>query len=83
MMLSAMVVVYNGMIWFLVGILLVAANDTFAYIVGKLFGKTPLFALSPKKTVEGFLGGCLFSILFGILLGYLSTFEFMNPLLCP
>ena len=78
-----MVVVYNGMIWFLVGILLVAANDTFAYIIGKTFGKTPLYHLSPKKTVEGFIGGFVFSVLFGILLGYLSNFDFMNPILCP
>ena len=40
MQLSTMVVVYNGMIWFLLGIFLVAANDTFAYIIGKNYGKT-------------------------------------------
>ncbi|WMI67971.1 phosphatidate cytidylyltransferase [Mangrovimonas sp. YM274] len=37
-------------------------NDTFAYLVGKNFGKQKLFAkVSPKKTVEGFLGGLFFS----------------------
>lgn len=70
------------MIWFLTPITLVAANDTFAYICGKLFGKTSLFALSPKKTLEGFIGGFIFSILFGCFISYLTTFDFILPLLC-
>lgn len=41
---------------------LIWINDTFAYLVGKNFGKQKLFpSISPKKTVEGFLGGLLFS----------------------
>ncbi|NQX92593.1 MAG: phosphatidate cytidylyltransferase, partial [Flavobacteriales bacterium] len=33
-------------------------NDTGAYLVGRSFGKTPLISkISPKKTVEGFVGG--------------------------
>jgi len=41
---------------------LVWVNDSFAYLVGKNFGKQKLFEkISPKKTVEGFLGGLLFS----------------------
>jgi len=31
------------------------------------FGRTPLIALSPKKTLEGFLGAWVFTILFGLL----------------
>lgn len=39
----------------------------YAYLlVGKLFGKTPLIKLSPKKTVEGFVGAFICTILFGI-----------------
>jgi phosphatidate cytidylyltransferase len=39
-------------------------NDTFAYMVGSLFGKHPLVGpLSPKKTWEGALGGLFFSLL--------------------
>lgn len=34
-------------------------NDTMAYIVGSLIGKTPLSKVSPKKTWEGTVGGVL------------------------
>jgi len=44
--------------------ILIWVNDTFAYLVGKNFGKQKLFEkISPKKTVEGFLGGLFFSCL--------------------
>ncbi|SHJ07566.1 phosphatidate cytidylyltransferase [Algibacter luteus] len=42
--------------------ILVWVNDSFAYLVGKNFGKQKLFEIiSPKKTVEGFIGGLFFS----------------------
>ncbi|HZW63261.1 MAG TPA: phosphatidate cytidylyltransferase [Flavobacteriaceae bacterium] len=42
--------------------ILIWTNDTFAFLVGKNFGKQKLFKkISPKKTVEGFLGGLFFS----------------------
>lgn len=37
-------------------------NDTMAYIVGSLIGKTPLSSYSPKKTWEGTIGGVLLSV---------------------
>ncbi|PLW91867.1 MAG: hypothetical protein C0592_13695 [Marinilabiliales bacterium] len=47
-------------------ILLFAAiwiNDTFAYLGGKLFGKTPFASkISPKKTLEGFFIGIFFTV---------------------
>ena len=41
--------------------ILIWVNDSFAYVLGKSFGKQKLFyRISPHKTVEGFLGGLLF-----------------------
>jgi phosphatidate cytidylyltransferase len=37
-------------------------NDTMAYIVGSLIGKTPLSSVSPKKTWEGTIGGVLLCV---------------------
>ncbi len=44
-------------------------NDTMAYIVGSLVGKTPLSKISPKKTWEGTLGGALLCIATIVLIG--------------
>ncbi|MCD8436942.1 phosphatidate cytidylyltransferase [Tenacibaculum dicentrarchi] len=45
-------------------ILLIWTNDSFAFLVGKNFGKHKLFeSVSPKKTIEGFMGGMFFAIL--------------------
>jgi len=44
--------------------ILIWTNDTFAFIVGKSIGKTKLFErVSPKKTIEGFVGGVIFAVL--------------------
>ncbi|MFK7833869.1 MAG: phosphatidate cytidylyltransferase [Winogradskyella sp.] len=44
------------------GFILIWINDSAAYLVGKNFGKQKLFpSISPKKTVEGFLGGLFFA----------------------
>jgi phosphatidate cytidylyltransferase len=50
-------------------LILIWSNDTFAYLVGKNFGRIKLLpSVSPKKTVEGFFGGMFFTIVSGILL---------------
>ncbi|WP_333876771.1 phosphatidate cytidylyltransferase [Flavobacterium sp.] len=50
-------------------LIIIWANDTFAYLVGITMGKNKLFErISPKKTVEGFAGGVIFSIVAGIIL---------------
>ncbi len=43
-------------------ILSIWINDTMAYIVGSLIGKTPLSVISPKKTWEGTIGGVILCI---------------------
>lgn len=49
-------------------------NDTMAYIVGSLIGKTPLSKVSPKKTWEGTSGGVILAL---VIMGTLSAvFDF-------
>ncbi|MCR5798065.1 MAG: phosphatidate cytidylyltransferase [Eubacterium sp.] len=36
-----------------------SGSDTFAYLFGRLFGKKHFSKISPNKTVEGCIGGCL------------------------
>ncbi len=59
--------------------LVVFANDTGAYLTGKLFGRHPFFPkISPKKTWEGFGGGILLSSFSALLFNHffsLWTFE--------
>jgi phosphatidate cytidylyltransferase len=45
-------------------------NDTMAYIVGSMIGKTTLSKISPKKTWEGTIGGALLCIIVTALLGH-------------
>ncbi|XP_042048273.1 phosphatidate cytidylyltransferase 4, chloroplastic-like [Salvia splendens] len=51
-----------GLVATLISLSSIIAADTFAFIGGKAFGRTPLTAVSPKKTWEGTLvglGGCI------------------------
>jgi phosphatidate cytidylyltransferase len=45
-------------------------NDTMAYIVGSLIGKTPFSKISPKKTWEGTAGGAILCVLVAGLIGH-------------
>ncbi|KAI9696787.1 MAG: hypothetical protein M1836_005149 [Candelina mexicana] len=60
--------IFEGMIWFFLPAALVISNDIWAYIVGITFGRTQLIKLSPKKTVEGFVGAWIMTMFFGFLL---------------
>lgn len=56
------------LVFFLGLIILNFMVDTAAYFTGKKFGKHKLWeAVSPKKTVEGLIGGVFFSVLFTIM----------------
>ncbi|XP_059312927.1 phosphatidate cytidylyltransferase 4, chloroplastic [Lycium ferocissimum] len=51
-----------GLVATLISFSSIIAADTFAFIGGKAFGRTPLTSISPKKTWEGALaglGGCI------------------------
>jgi len=52
-------------------------NDTGAYFTGRAFGKTPLApSISPKKSVEGALGGVICACLTGVLIKVLDSIFF-------
>ncbi len=66
---------YNPQI--IIGILvLIWVNDSFAYLIGKNFGKHKLFErISPRKTIEGFIGGLIFSMILSVFVSkYTTTF---------
>lgn len=65
------------------GFILVWINDSFAYLVGKNFGRQKLFpSISPKKTVEGFLGGLFFACVSSYFIAnYTETLSFTNWLI--
>ncbi len=54
--------------------LLIWSNDTFAYLIGKNFGKTKLLKrISPNKTIEGFIGGFISCIIASIIIAQYFT----------
>ncbi|WP_109695722.1 phosphatidate cytidylyltransferase [Chitinophaga deserti] len=53
-------------------------NDTMAYIVGSLIGRTPFApAISPKKTIEGTVGGMILAVAAAGVFGYFWGHEWM------
>lgn len=55
-------------------------TDTFAYLIGRSFGKKKLAPeISPKKTVGGSIGGIIGGTVCGLLLGLLSDYLNVNP----
>ncbi|KAK9459672.1 phosphatidate cytidylyltransferase [Lipomyces oligophaga] len=70
-----------GMYWFFLPASLVIINDIFAYLCGITFGRTPLIKISPKKTVEGFVGAWISTVIIGIILShFLIQWPYM---ICP
>jgi CDP-diglyceride synthetase len=73
--------VFEGMIWFFLPVSLVICNDIFAYICGITFGRTQLIKLSPKKTVEGFMGAWVLTVFFGV--GMTNVLMRYKYFICP
>ncbi len=61
-------------------LILIWANDTFAYIIGSMIGKNKLFpSISPKKTWEGFFCGMVMSLIVAWLLSiWLTTLRLQD-----
>lgn len=52
-------------------------NDTMAYLVGSLIGKTPFSSISPNKTWEGTIGGAMLAVIVISMIGHKALhFEF-------
>jgi|TARA_B110000977_G_scaffold197459_1_gene280028 phosphatidate cytidylyltransferase len=59
--------------------LIIWMNDSFAYLVGKQFGKNKLYAsVSPKKTIEGALGGLVFGLIAALLIASIDSLLSLN-----
>jgi phosphatidate cytidylyltransferase len=56
-------------------------NDTMAYIVGSLIGKTPLSKISPKKTWEGTIGGMILAIMIMGLIAWLTHYSISDTMI--
>jgi phosphatidate cytidylyltransferase len=70
----ALIAIMFGAKLLLGAFVLVWVNDSFAYLVGKNFGKQKLFEkISPKKTVEGFLGGIFFACIASYFIAYITN----------
>lgn len=66
----------KGSIWYFGLLAIVFSGDTLAYLAGRSFGKTKLLVdVSPKKTIEGSIGGLIGSGLAGSLLALIFIQE--------
>jgi phosphatidate cytidylyltransferase len=71
----------RGLGWFLIVLTTTWLCDTGQYLFGRTFGKRPLSPrISPKKTVEGFIGGVVTSAAAGALGIWVFGID-LNPLL--
>ena len=73
----------QGWLLLIFSIILIWVNDIFAYLTGVSIGRHKLFErISPKKTIEGSIGGAVFTMLFAYLLNrfVLNVYFFDNYL---
>ncbi len=71
----------KGWLLLMFAFLLIWVNDIFAYLTGVSIGRHKLFErISPKKTIEGSIGGAVFTMLFAYFLNrfVLNVFFFDN-----
>lgn len=72
----------DGAAWVWLALFATWGTDTFAYVVGRKFGKHKFFPrLSPKKTWEGVLGGIVGGVCLGVLVSSVSAVSLANGML--
>ncbi|MDC7125086.1 MAG: phosphatidate cytidylyltransferase, partial [Spirochaetales bacterium] len=73
----------NSSLLIIIFLTFVFSNDTFAYLTGMLFGKNSrgIFAVSPKKSFAGLLGGLIAAGLAGFIFYIFYPFIFKNNLI--
>lgn len=62
---------YKGVYWVIFPIICIPINTLFASLIGRAIGKTPLNQHLPNKTVEGYLGGMIGTIIFGFYVSFI------------
>ncbi len=71
----------NGQYYLPLLAIMIWITDSFAYFVGMSLGKhRGIFKVSPKKSIEGFIGGFSFSIIFSVLAHFLFPQQLPLPI---
>lgn len=71
-----------GKAWLTMVFIYSFGSDSVAFFVGKLFGRTQLAPkVSPKKTVEGFIGATIFGLLISIFVSKTFYFSILKSIL--
>ncbi|KAI5970834.1 CDS1 [Candida margitis] len=73
--------ILHGIFWFFLPSALVIVNDIFAYVCGITFGRTQLIEISPKKTVEGFVGAWICTSIAAVIGSFILSKS--DYLICP
>ena len=71
----------DGLFYVLLAIIIPWMSDIGAYFVGTLFGKHKLCpTISPKKTIEGLIGGIIVSVISAVIVGLIYKYFFLKDI---